>query len=75
MSDFELVLGALANPIEKQLRKQRLKLVKPHNAQAIANAIALLGINGCLSPSEVGKARKRLMDRIHVVPIVEMPHE
>ena len=71
MSNFELVFGALADPIEKQLRKQGLRLVIPGNAQDLARSISLLSISGCLTTSEATKARQRLIKRIRVAPIKE----
>ena len=69
MSNFELVFGALADPIEKQLRKQGLRLVIPGNAQDLARSISLLSISGCLTTSEATKARQRLIKRIRVAPL------
>ena len=69
MSSFDLELGGLADPIEKQLRKQGLALVSPKNADKISHAITYLAVHCILTDSQKGQARQKLVKRIRVAPL------
>lgn len=67
MSDqFSIQLGALTDPISKQLTDQGI----PYNAEEVARleihakAISVAGINSYFTPSAVESARKKLVKRI-----------
>ena len=69
MPQFTLVLGALADPIEKQLAEQGLSLVDQPNAQRLADAISNLFIASILTDSETTRARQRFIKKLRVEPI------
>lgn len=65
--DFELVFGAMAEPIKSQLSREGLRAKDPKNVahwQKDADAIARLSIRMLLPPSAVQEARQKLMNRI-----------
>ena len=68
MSDkLNLRFGALAESLDAQLAEQGLQYrfrVDADLHQRLADAITLLAIQGTLSSSEVGRARKRLLKQV-----------
>jgi len=58
---MQVVFGALADPLYKQLRLPRRRL---RYLQDCADSIVTLAIGGLLADAEVHRARKRLMARI-----------
>ena len=66
MKRYEIMFGALADPISEELRRQGLRASKVNIAywQRDAKAISRLSIRGLLTDDERGRARKRLLQRI-----------
>lgn len=62
-----LVMGAISDPIKKQLRAQGCRPIKATCAywQRCADAITLLKIHGMITRTESNNARRRLIRQIH----------
>lgn len=66
---MQIILGALADDLEKQFKKAGVQYIGKPSLDIIqrsADAISLLSIRGYLSESEARKARQRLMKEIKV---------
>lgn len=67
MSEFSIVLGALAEPLEKQLAEQHLKFGTARDAelcQRLADSLVRVYIGGLVPESVLTKARQKLIKKI-----------
>ena len=61
---MEIIFGALAEPLHKQIDEPEDKL---EHLQRAADSIAFLSIHGFLSDKETQNARKRIVERIRTL--------
>lgn len=62
--EIGLRMGAIAPPIEQQLKEQGFTLKNPQIYQDQADRISHLNVGGILTDGEARKARQRLFNKI-----------
>ena len=64
MNNLEIIGGAMADPIKKQLETQGLIIDNPETYDKLLNAVTMLNLHGFMADSLATRTRQRIVNKL-----------